>query len=96
LIRSKVQTFSESNVCSFVYFSNKEKHNPCSGIEISDWEFSEQKIGDNIAETEFLESPFSPESVISFTSMIFIGMIRQTSSFELNIKCSTLLSSLLA
>lgn len=71
LIRNSIKSFQ----ASFSDFGEKVEHNPCSGIEISDGEFSENQIRQSVTETELLDSPFSPESMITLTSMILINVI---------------------
>lgn len=71
LIRNSIESFQ----ASLSDFGEKVEHNPCSGIEISDGEFSENQIRQSVTETELLDSPFSPESMITLTSMILINVI---------------------
>jgi hypothetical protein len=92
LILHNVQTFQ----VGFGNLAEESKHDPASGVEVSDGKFSQQEIRSNETKTEFLNGPLSPISVVSFACVIFINKIRHVVNLILHKITFTLAMLLLA
>ena len=71
LIRDNIESLQSC----FGDFCEKVEHDPCSSIEISDWQFSQDQIRQSISKSELFDSPFPPESMIPFASVVLINVL---------------------
>lgn len=59
------------------------EHDPGSGVEVSDGEFSQQKIRADIPPSDFVDTPFPPEGMVSFSSKVLIDVLGNIVNFVL-------------
>jgi hypothetical protein len=63
----------ERHCVGFTHLGNEDKHDKRTSVEVSDRQFSQKEIATEIGESNFMNGPFSEDSVVIFPTVILLN-----------------------